>query len=201
MPLRGGDRIRPGPGGLDFRRHLRPPRTNWGAGCGTRYRSVFARSWRARRRVPAVSARPADARGHRGGQPGGVDLEVAGEEVAEAVSLPAQGPRRGPGPGARHRYRRSGPASLSADSGVSCPWVYACGGIQITRFGAPPGGHLGDKVVDHIGGYVSGWSLPRHIAVRDPPSPEQALALVRTRRYPDGSRRRGRRSRAGADAR
>jgi len=35
-------------------------------------------------------------------------------------------------------------ARYSADSGVAAV-AYACGGIQITRFGATSGGHLGDQ--------------------------------------------------------
>jgi hypothetical protein len=32
------------------------------------------------------------------------------------------------------------------------PSDYARSGVQITRFGASLGGHIGDRVADHIGG-------------------------------------------------
>jgi hypothetical protein len=37
---------------------------------------------------------------------------------------------------------------ISADSGVGRPSTYACGGTPITRFGAAPGGHLGEQDAD-----------------------------------------------------
>jgi hypothetical protein len=47
------------------------------------------------------------------------------------------------------------PPVLSAcRSGVGRLRGYACGGAQITRCGAAPGGHLREQVADHIGGSV-----------------------------------------------
>jgi len=34
---------------------------------------------------------------------------------------------------------------------------YTRSGIQITRFGTTPGGRLGDRAADHIGGYLKSF--------------------------------------------
>ena len=91
----------------------RPPRTSRAAACSTRYRSVFRLGF-GQVAVQGQQFQPGeqDLPGHRGGQPGGVDREVMGGEVAQA-------------------------GVLAGADGVLDPCVNAVGGVDVGSLAHP----------------------------------------------------------------